>query len=57
MSKSRVRRALLVLLLVQLAELFIGADTHSGSGVARGMIMAAGVVEMVIILGTKRQTN
>jgi len=46
---------LLVLVLVQLAALFIGANTHRGSGVAVGILIAAGVVEIVIILGSRRQ--
>jgi uncharacterized membrane protein YccC len=52
MSRSRIRGTLLALVLVQFAALLIGTHTHRGSGVAGGIIIAAGVVEIVIILGT-----
>lgn len=44
-----------MLLLVQLAALFIGGHTHGGSRVAGGIIIATAVVEIVIILGSGRR--
>lgn len=55
MSSRRIRATLIVLPLVQLVALFIGARTHGGSLIAGGVIVTAGVVEIVIILGSGRR--
>ncbi len=55
MSSRRIRATLIVLVLVQLVAIFIGAGTHRGSSVAVGVMVAAAVVEIVIIWGSGRR--
>ncbi len=57
MSSRRIRASLIVLPLVQLIALSIGARTHGGSLVAGGVIVAAGVAEIVIIWGSGRRQH